>query len=170
MKVLPIAAAAGFAIAMAAQCFGQADCGKQGWSAGTIKEESNGIIFFVTVPERCLGGGCGLIIDLAGQNMSADAENLGTHLQDLVTKPDASKPKRGFVLIQAGGSGVPRSWHFQDPPNLYDYASCVIDQLHLSTKALHIGGFSQGAHIAALLFCGYPIGSPAQLLSQAAPT
>src|SRR5689334_22418673 len=136
-------------VALGAECFGEEGCVLQKWSAGTNREEFHGITFFVTAPESCLGGGCGLIIDLAGQYMSADAENLGTHLRDLVTSAAASSAGHGYVLIQAGGSGVPRSWHFQDPPAVYDYASCVIQQLKLSSKALHIGGFSQGAHIAA---------------------
>lgn len=156
MEALPIVAAAGLLFGMAASALCEESCAQEKWNAGTVKEESGGITFYLTIPEKCLQGGCGLIIDLAGQNMSADAENLGTKLRDLVTTAAASDPKRGFVLIQAGGSGVPRSWRFQDPPAVYDYASCVIQQLKLSPKALHIGGFSQGAHIAALLFCAYP--------------
>lgn len=156
MRARWVVMASALVIAGVVNTFGQTECGKDGWTAGTTKEVAEDLTFFVTVPEKCLNGGCGLILDLAGQSMSADAEDLGTHLRDLVTKSAVSDSKHGFVLIQAGGSGSPRSWRFQNPGTVYDYSTCVMEKLKITPRDVHIGGFSQGAHIAALLFCGHP--------------
>jgi polyhydroxybutyrate depolymerase len=103
----------------------------------------------VEVPEACVDGGCGVILDVHGYTMSADIEDQHTRMRALATA-------RGYVVVQPTAPGVPASWGLGEHDEIvWDLLLATIDVFHVDPDRVHVTGFSQGGMMSFRLLCSH---------------
>jgi len=119
----------------------------------------NGLSFDVEVPAACVGGGCGLILDVHGLTMSAAMEDANTGMR-------ARGGAAGFVVIQPSANPAPpqASWSASDEPKVYDFVTRAIAVYAIDADRVHMTGFSQGGFMTWRFLCAH-----AELFASVAP-
>jgi poly(3-hydroxybutyrate) depolymerase len=127
--------------------------------AGHVVYTCNGIAFDVEVPAACIGGGCGVILDVHGLTMSAAMEDANTELR-------ARGGAAGFVVIQPNANPAPprASWSTSDDPNVFDFLTRAIAVYRIDPRRVHMTGFSQGGFMTWRFLCAH-----ADVLASVAP-
>ena len=115
------------------------------------------IQYFVTVPQSCADGGCGLIISLGGL-----AEDAQTHDKNLGLRRLGAMNNFIVVNAQQGQLGIlPGSQlNFFDirrggssEMQLFDFAQRAAKAFAVDRNRIHMGGFSQGAQVTFDILC-----------------
>jgi polyhydroxybutyrate depolymerase len=108
----------------------------------------SGLHFDVEIPAACVGGGCGLILDVHGLTMSAAMEDANTELR-------ARGAAAGFVVVQPSANPAPpqASWGAADEPKVYDFLTRAIGALAIDPARVHMTGFSQGGFMTWRFLC-----------------
>jgi len=119
----------------------------------------NGLSFDVEVPAACVGGGCGVILDVHGLSMSGAIEDANSELR-------ARGGAAGFVVIQPSATPAPpqASWSTADEPNVYDFLTRAIAVYAIDPDRVHMTGFSQGGFMTWRFLCAH-----ADLFASVAP-
>jgi dienelactone hydrolase len=110
----------------------------------------NGIDFDVEVPAACVGGGCGIILDVHGLTMSAAMEDANTELR---VRGGAA----GFVVVQPNANPDPpqASWSTDDEPKVFDFLTRAIAVYAIDPDRVHMTGFSQGGFMTWRFLCAH---------------
>lgn len=118
--------------------------------AGHRVYSCNGIAFDVEVPAACVGGGCGLILDVHGLTMSAAMEDANTGLR-------ARGSAAGFVVVQPSANPAPpqASWEEEDEAKVFDILTRAIAVYGIDPDRVHMTGFSQGGFMTWRLLCAH---------------
>jgi polyhydroxybutyrate depolymerase len=119
----------------------------------------NGIDFDVEVPAACVGGGCGIILDVHGLTMSAAMEDANTELR-------SRGAAAGFVVVQPSATPAPpqASWDSSDDPEVHDFLTRAIAVYAIDPDRVHMTGFSQGGFMTWRFLCAH-----AELFASVAP-
>ena len=119
----------------------------------------NGLAFDVEVPAACVGGGCGIILDVHGLTMSAAMEDANSSLR-------ARGGAAGFVVVQPSANPAPpqASWSEADEPKVYDFLTRAIAVYAIDADRVHMTGFSQGGFMTWRFLCAH-----ADLFASVAP-
>jgi len=130
-----------------------------GPGAGHRVYACNGLTFDVEVPAACVGGGCGLILDVHGLTMSAAMEEANSGLR-------ARGGAAGFVVVQPSANPAPpqASWSASDEPKVYDFVTRAIAVYAIDADRVHMTGFSQGGFMTWRFLCAH-----ADLFASVAP-
>ncbi|MBK9030751.1 MAG: hypothetical protein IPL61_05325 [Myxococcales bacterium] len=109
-----------------------------------------GFRFDVEVPAACVGGGCGVILDVHGLTMSAAMEDANTGLR-------ARGAAAGFVVIQPSANPAPpqASWSPTDDAAVYDFLTRAIAVYAIDPDRVHMTGFSQGGFMTWRMLCAH---------------
>jgi poly(3-hydroxybutyrate) depolymerase len=110
-----------------------------------------GIDFDVEVPAACIGGGCGVILDVHGLTMSADMEDANTELR-------ARGGAAGFIVIQPSANPAPPQASFDpatDDAKLWDFLTRARAVYQIDPKRVHMTGFSQGGFMTWRFLCAH---------------
>jgi poly(3-hydroxybutyrate) depolymerase len=112
--------------------------------------------FDVALPEGCLGGSCGLIVDIhGGRGSGKDAES-HTGMQGLGNAA-------GYVVVQPSSPGI--EWDYPvDSVGIRSFLDQVIEALDIDTDRVHMGGHSAGGYMTWIFVCDH-----ADLIASAAP-
>jgi polyhydroxybutyrate depolymerase len=129
-------------------------CGAVDLRAGTTRFGHAGLTYVVTTPRECLDGGCGLIVDLHGATMRVAQQETELGLARQGTQARRRGAKTPYVVVQPQAGGDPPVWTDEDAAGIFAATTCVAAKL--KTGATHLGGFSQGAAIAAEMLCEHP--------------
>lgn len=123
----------------------------------------------VTVPEACVAGGCGLVLDVHGLTMSAAIEDANTHMRALGAK-------HGYVIVQPNANpapkdhahGLPASWPVwlpaRDDARVLAFLERAIADLRVDRARVHMTGFSLGGMMTWRFLCAH-----AELFASVAP-
>jgi len=131
-------------------------------SAGHHKVSCDGgITYDVEIPAACVGGPCGLIVDMHGYTMTGDSEDENTGMRAL-------GQQHGYVIVQPT---APKD-NFQYPswdqllhaPLVYQFLVDLAASLPIDANRIHAMGFSQGGGMTFRLLCGH-----ADFFASAAP-
>lgn len=121
--------------------------------AGTHTYGCYGKQFTLAVPNPCVQGGCGLIVDTHGWAMDGDMEDKNSNLR-------AAAGDLGFLVLQGtAGPGVApnTSWSTaQDAKDILRLVAELRDTYRLDAERLHACGFSQGGVMTWQLYCDAP--------------
>jgi hypothetical protein len=119
----------------------------------------NGLTFDVEVPAACVGGGCGIILDVHGLTMSGAMEDANTGLR-------ARGGAAGFVVVQPSANPAPpqASWSESDEPKVFDFLTRAIAVYAIDVDRVHMTGFSQGGFMTWRFVCAH-----ADLFASVAP-
>lgn len=110
------------------------------------------IVYDLHVPAACVGGPCGLVVDVHGMTMSAA-------MQDANTGMRALGEANGYVVLQPNANPAPpgSSWNPNtDDDKILSYLSAVIAALKIDQKRVHFMGFSQGGWMSWRMVCKHP--------------
>lgn len=130
-------------------------CG-QALAAGLSTVECEGLPFDVAVPEICLEGSCGVIVDVPGGVKNGEFAERHTGMQELGNAA-------GYVVVQPDNPG--RSWDYPvDSVRMRSFLDQLIKALDLDGNRVHIGGHSVGGFMAWSFVCDH-----ADLIASAAP-
>ena len=110
----------------------------------------DGIVFDGEVPPTCLGGGCGIILDVHGLTMSAAMEDANDELR-------ARGAAAGFVIVQPNANPSPphASWGADDEPKVFAFLTQAITVYAIDSRRVHMTGFSQGGFMTWRFLCGH---------------
>jgi hypothetical protein len=121
----------------------------------------NGFAFDVEVPAACLGGGCGMIFDVAGRTMNAAMEDANTQMR-------ARGTAAGYVVIQPNANPAPPQSTYDPSPTsdakLYDFLTRAIAVYRSDPHRVHMTGFSEGGFMTWRFLCDH-----ADLFASVAP-
>lgn len=130
-------------------------CG-QTIGAGFSAVRCEDMVFDVALPELCLGGSCGLIVDVHGYSGSGKDAESHTGMQGLGNAV-------GYVVVQPNSPGI--TWDFPiDSVGIRSFLDQLIPALDIDTNRVHIGGHSDGGYITWIFICDH-----ADLVASAAP-
>jgi poly(3-hydroxybutyrate) depolymerase len=130
-------------------------CGRP-FAAGRSTVECEGISFDVSLPETCLEGSCGVIVDIPGGTERGAAAERHTGMQELGNAA-------GYVVVQPD---APRTgWDYPvDSVRIRSFLDRLIRAFDLDRTRVHIGGHSAGGFMAWVFVCDH-----ADLIASAAP-
>lgn len=124
--------------------------------AGSSQMECEGMSFDIGIPETCMEGGCGVIVDVHGYGSSGAEADDHTDLQRLGN--DA-----GYVVVQPNSPGY--GWDYEaDAPRIRSFLDQLIEAANIDRGRVHIGGMSQGGYMTWVFVCDH-----ADLIASAAP-
>src|SRR5690606_10640751 len=110
------------------------------------------IRYDLEVPAACLSAPCGLVLDIHGWTMSADAEDRNTDMR-------RRGRELGYVVVQPtapGLIGVP-TWNLDAHAEpVFAFVSDVAAAFHTDPRRAHVMGFSQGGGMTWRLLCTHP--------------
>ncbi len=130
-------------------------CG-QAFGAGLSTVECEELSFDVAVPEVCLEGSCGVIVDVPGGLENGEAAELHTGMQELGNAA-------GYVVVQPDNPG--RWWDYPvDSVGMRSFLDQLIEALDVDQNRVHMGGHSAGGYMAWFFVCDH-----ADLIASAAP-
>jgi poly(3-hydroxybutyrate) depolymerase len=130
-------------------------CG-QGFGAGLSTVECEDLSFDVALPEICLEGSCGVIVDVPGGVENGESAERHTGMQELGNAA-------GYVVVQPNNPG--RWWDYPvDSVRMRSFLDQLIEELDVDQNRVHIGGHSAGGYMAWILVCDH-----ADLIASAAP-
>lgn len=133
-------------------------CAPDGTAGHQLKECADGVRFDVDVPDRCLTGSCGVILDVHGWSMTGPMMSLHSRLSDLAGP-------RGYIVVHPTAPGDPPSWgkgkspyskDFSFDPTVWSFVEATATRFHCDDKKLHATGFSQGAMLAFRVAFDHP--------------
>lgn len=128
--------------------------------AGTTEIDCGGIRYDVSVPQACVAGGCGLVLDVHGLSMNARIEDANTRMRAL-------GDKHGYVVIQPTappapadrGLDLPSQWPVwlpdRDDARVFAFLEHALDRLKIDRKRVHMTGFSLGAMMTWRFLCAH---------------
>jgi dienelactone hydrolase len=129
--------------------------------AGTHVLTCNGLSVTVSAPSSCITQSCGLILDIHGIGMSADAEDQQTNLR-------AIGNAAGYVVVQPtapdGRTIYGPTWLDTDDDAVWGSTTDVISAWKIDPKRIHVTGFSQGGYMTWRLVCAH-----SDVIASAAP-
>lgn len=129
-------------------------------AAGHHQFECDGLTFDVNVPEACVGGSCGMIVDVHGFTMSAQMEEANTGLAVL-------GERHGYIVVQPNANPAPpaASWTPDvDDPKVFDFMQRTAAVWSVDPDRWHFTGFSQGGFMSWRFACDH-----ADVLASVAP-
>ncbi|MGZ3416703.1 MAG: alpha/beta hydrolase family esterase [Polyangiales bacterium] len=118
-------------------------------TAGTTVISCDGFKFDVTVPDACVSGGCGIVLDVHGLSMSGKMEDNNTAMRALGVK-------HGYVIVQPNANPAPpaSSWNpATDDDKVFGFLKQAITAFGIDTKRVHMTGFSQGGMMTSRMLC-----------------
>lgn len=122
---------------------------------------AGGIDYDVEVPAACVGGGCGLVVDLHGYTMTAASEDENTHMRAL-------GQQHGYVVVQptapSDAFGQPSWDQASHTPLVAAFVADLAAALSVDAARVHAMGFSQGGGVTLRLLCDH-----AHLFASVAP-
>ncbi len=128
----------------------------QASNTGLSTVECEDLKFDVAVPEVCLEGSCGLIVDVPGGVQDGESAERHTGMQELGNAA-------GYVVVQPDNPG--RWWDYPvDSVRMRSFLDQLIEVLDVDRNRVHIGGHSAGGYMAWALVCDH-----ADLIASAAP-
>jgi poly(3-hydroxybutyrate) depolymerase len=111
-----------------------------------------GITYDLEVPAACALGGCGLVVDLHGYTMDADAEDENTGMRAL-------GQQHGYVIVQPTApvdALLQPSWSQPaHAPRVHAFVLDAIAALAIDPQRVHAMGFSQGGGMTQRLVCDH---------------
>jgi poly(3-hydroxybutyrate) depolymerase len=108
-----------------------------------------GLTVDVEASAACVGGGCGLIVDLHGLTGTAEVADAHTRLRAL-------GPPRGYIVLQPTSPGELHEWSsgmFDDA--VWSFAQAARDRFGVDRDRVHVMGFSQGGMMTLRLLCDH---------------
>lgn len=109
-----------------------------------------GLAYDLEVPTSCPVEGCGLVLEVHGLWMNADAMDANTHMRALGRA-------RGYAVLQptapSGRTVQGPAWLDADDDAVWTITTAVAAALHTDPKRLHVTGFSQGGYMAWRMIC-----------------
>jgi pimeloyl-ACP methyl ester carboxylesterase len=130
-------------------------CG-QTIGAGFSEAQCEDMVFDMALPETCLEGSCGLIVDIHGYSASGKDAESHTGMQGLGNAA-------GYVVVQPNSPGI--GWDYPvDSGRIRSFLDQLIPALDIDTNRVHIGGHSQGGYMTWIFICDH-----ADLVASAAP-
>jgi polyhydroxybutyrate depolymerase len=118
-------------------------------TAGTTIIKCDGFAFDVTVPDACVAGGCGIVLDVHGLSMSGKMEDDNTAMRALGAK-------YGYVIVQPNANPAPpsSSWNpGTDDDKVFGFLKQAITAFAIDPKRVHMTGFSQGGMMTSRMLC-----------------
>jgi poly(3-hydroxybutyrate) depolymerase len=118
-------------------------------SAGTTVIKCEGFAYDVTVPDACVKGGCGIVLDVHGLSMSGKMEDNNTGMRALGAK-------YGYVIVQPNANPAPpsSSWNpGTDDDKVFAFLKQAITAFAIDEKRVHMTGFSQGGMMTSRMLC-----------------
>ena len=109
----------------------------------------DGLTVDVQASAACVGGGCGLIMDLHGLTGTAEVAETHTRLRVL-------GPAAGYIVIQPTSPGELHEWSsgmFDDA--VWSFVRATRDRFHVDPDRVHVTGFSQGGMMTLRLLCDH---------------
>ena len=119
--------------------------------AGERDVDCDGITYHLTVPDACVAGGCGLVLDVHGATMSATMEDANTGMRAL-------GKKHGYVVVQPNANPKPplASWTpGTDDLKVHAFLLEALAAHQTDPKRVHMMGFSQGGMMTFRFLCAY---------------
>lgn len=133
----------------------RAVCG-QAFGAGLSTVECEDLSFDVAVPEICLEGSCGVIVDVPGGMENGESADRHTGMQGLGNA-------EGYVVVQPDNPG--RWWDYPvDSVRMRSFLDQLIEAIDVDRNRVHIGGHSAGGFMVWTFVCDH-----ADLIASAAP-
>ncbi len=129
-------------------------------TAGHHAFPCSGVTYEVEISPACAAGGCGVVLDVHGATMTADAQDKSTKLRSLA-------PPLGFVVVQPSAPallGVPSWTPSTDDPKVWAFVGQLRQALVIDPKKIHMTGFSQGGAMTLRFLCAH-----ADVLASVAP-
>jgi polyhydroxybutyrate depolymerase len=130
-------------------------------SAADPKDKQKTISYTVATPAICVGGGCGLVMDIHGFTMTAAQQEKSDHFQVLGNAA-------GYVVIQPTAPEDSNGKHDWKPlvhhPQLLIFFRYAAEALKADRRRVHVMGYSQGGFASWNLLCQAP-----ELICSAAP-
>lgn len=124
-------------------------CGPTATAGHQTFDCPEGVTADVEISAACLAGGCGLIVDVHGLSMNADAQDSHTRMRELA-------PPRGYVVIQPTGPGTIPGWGTGEHDDVvWDLALATIHALDIDQDRVHFTGFSQGGMMSFRQLCAH---------------
>ena len=117
--------------------------------AGDHSFACNGLTHDVSVPQQCLQGPCGLILDIHGLTMDGLMEDRNTNLRALGSQ-------HGYVVVQPNANPAPpaSSWVTDvDDAKILAFLDDVQAAWHIDPGRVHVTGFSQGGLMTWRFVC-----------------
>lgn len=118
-----------------------------------LREQHGDIAFVVSVPAACRAQSCGLIVDVHGGLMNADAEDQETGLRRL----GATAPQLGaaapYIVVNPELLRADHRWAESDVAPILAFVDRLQERFGFRRGDRHFGGFSQGGIMAAWLLC-----------------
>jgi dienelactone hydrolase len=118
-------------------------------SAGDHQFMCDGFVYDVSVPAKCAGGGCGLVLDVHGATMSGKMEDNNTNMRALGAM-------YGYVVVQPNANPAPptSSWTpATDDDKVFKTLQLVMAAFKSDPKRIHMTGFSQGGMMTFRFLC-----------------
>lgn len=120
-----------------------------------------GLTYDLEVPPSCPPQGCGLVLEVHGLWMNADAIDANTNMRALGRA-------KGYAVLQptAPDGRTPQgpAWLDQDDDAVWTIVTSVASALRTDPKRLHVTGFSQGGYMTWRMICKH-----ASAIASAAP-
>ena len=111
-----------------------------------------GITYEVEIPPACTQGPCGLVVDMHGYTMNADAEDENTGMRAL-------GQQHGYVVVQPTAPKdalqLPSWDQATHVPLVYKFLADLASDLPIDPKRIHAMGFSQGGGMTFRLLCSH---------------
>jgi polyhydroxybutyrate depolymerase len=111
-----------------------------------------GITYDLEIPTACALGGCGLVVDLHGYTMNADAEDENTGMRALGRQ-------HGYVVVQptapVDALQLPSWSQPTHAPRVHAFVLDAIAALAIDPNRVHAMGFSQGGGMTQRLVCDH---------------
>lgn len=118
-------------------------------TTGTTVIKCEGFAYDVTVPDACVKGGCGIVLDVHGLSMSGKMEDANTGMRALGVK-------HGYVIVQPNANPAPpmSSWNpGTDDDKVFAFLKQAITAFGIDEKRVHMTGFSQGGMMTSRMLC-----------------
>lgn len=119
-----------------------------------LREQHGDIAFVVSVPAACQSQSCGLIVDVHGGLMNADAEDLETGLRRLGAMAPEYGAAAPYIVVNPELLRADHRWSQSDVTPILNFVDRLQERFAVRRDDRHFGGFSQGGIMAAWLLCG----------------
>ena len=124
--------------------------------AGFSQIQCEDMTFDIALPEECLKGSCGVIVDVHGDSMSGALAEGHTGMQGLGNAA-------GYVVVQPNSTST--QWTYADDSGrIRSFLDQLIEALDVDRNRVHIGGASAGGFMTWVFVCDH-----ADLIASAAP-
>lgn len=118
-----------------------------------LREQDGDVAFVVSVPAACQSQSCGLIVDVHGGLMDAEAEDLETGLRRLGrVAPEFGAPAP-YIVLNPELRRADHRWSERDVVPILAFVDRLQERFGIRRGDRHFGGFSQGGIMAAWLLC-----------------